>query len=189
MKTTVFDYGAGNLHSLVRALHHVGAKVRVETDPLLCVNDGSLFVLPGVGAFGQAAKRLAPARDLLRTQLLDGRPALGICLGMQLFLSGSEEDQGDGLGVIPGTVRRLDTPRVPNMGWSSAGSFGLMYFAHSYVCVPENQAAVTQTAVHQGQRFAAAVKTARTVGVQFHPEKSSQPGLALLRQLIEEATS
>jgi imidazole glycerol-phosphate synthase subunit HisH len=189
MKTTVFDYGAGNLHSLVRALHHVGAKVSVESDPLSCANDGSLFVLPGVGAFGQASKRLAPARDLLRRQLLDGRPALGICLGMQLFLSNSEEDEGEGLGVIPGTVRRLETPRVPNMGWSKAGTWGLMYFAHSYICVPENPGTVTQTAVHQGQHFAAAVKAARTVGVQFHPEKSSAPGLELLRLLIDEVMS
>ena len=108
MRATIFDYGAGNIHSLAKAIEAAGATVVVEPDPRRAV-DTDVLVLPGVGAFGAAAERLAPGRDAMRDALANGLPCLGICLGMQLFLDGSEEGapNASGLGVIPGQVTRL----------------------------------------------------------------------------------
>lgn len=114
----VFDTRVGNVHSLCKALEAGGARVRVEGDPARLL-DGDALVLPGVGAFGAAAERLAPAAASVRDALLDGFPALGICLGMQLLLEASEEGPGAGLGVVPGRVRRLRARRVPHMGWNA----------------------------------------------------------------------
>ena len=113
----LFDYGAGNLHSLLKALEAAGARVRVEPDPLR-VLDADALVLPGVGAFGAAAERLAPAVDELRRALEDGLPCLGVCLGMQLLFEESDEGAGRGIGILPGRVRRLRAQRVPHMGWN-----------------------------------------------------------------------
>src|SRR5207249_1651881 len=118
-RVTVFDYGAGNLHSLVKALEASGAVVRVETDPTRTVEDTDALVLPGVGAFGAAAERLAPGREVVREALERGLPALGICLGMQLLFDASDEGPGDGLGIIPGRVTRLHAARVPQIGWNA----------------------------------------------------------------------
>ncbi len=117
MNVTVFDYGAGNLHSLAKALERVGASVRIETDARRAL-DGGALVLPGVGAFGAAAERMSPGRDAMRAALLNGLPALGVCLGMQLLLDGSDEGEGAGLGLIPGRVRMIETKRRPHMGWN-----------------------------------------------------------------------
>jgi imidazole glycerol-phosphate synthase subunit HisH len=189
MKATVFDYGAGNLHSLLRALRVVGVDADVETDAVKLSQRQSVVVLPGVGAFGHAMKRLEGATEALAQQLKDGRPAVGICLGMQLLFDASEEDAGAGLGVVPGNVTRLSARRVPHMGWSTVEGEGLMYFAHSYSCVPKDQSCVLNTAVHETQRIAATVRVANSIGVQFHPEKSSTNGLQLLKTLFTQVTS
>ncbi len=147
------------------------------------------MVLPGVGAFGVAAARLAPGLPSLRAALRAGQPCLGICLGMQLLFERSEEGEGEGLGVIAGDVTRLTGKRVPHMGWTAVGAHGEMYFAHSYACRPRQPSVVTAWAEHEGTRVAAMVKTRRTIGVQFHPEKSSTAGLALLGALVREVTS
>jgi len=102
----LFDYGAGNLHSLAKALEVAGARVRVEPDPLRAL-DADALVLPGVGAFGAAAARLAPAVDEVRRALEGGLPCLGVCLGMHLLFETSEEGAGRGIGVLAGRVRRL----------------------------------------------------------------------------------
>ena len=188
MKATLFDTGAGNLHSLRRALEVVGVECVVEAEATRLAST-SLVVLPGVGAFGTAAARLAPGRAALRRALLDGQPCLGICLGMQLLFERSEEGEGEGLGVIPGDVTRLVARRVPHMGWTPVDGVGDMYFAHSFGCRPTEPGVVTAWAVHEGAPVAAIVKVAKTIGVQFHPEKSSAAGLALLRTLIRELTS
>ena len=112
MRVTVFDYGAGNLHSLVKALATPGTDVCVEPDPVRTV-DTDVLVLPGVGAFAPAAERLAPGREAAREAVARGLPCLGICLGMQLLFDGSEEGPGLGLGLIPGRVTRLRARRVP----------------------------------------------------------------------------
>ena len=117
MKVTIFDYGAGNLHSLAKALERDGCAVTVETDPVRAT-DTDVLVLPGVGAFGSATDRLAPGRDAMRDAVLAGLPTIGICLGMQLLFDASEEGDGRGLGVIGGRVTRLRALRVPQIGWN-----------------------------------------------------------------------
>ncbi len=188
MKAVIFDTGAGNLHSLQRALEFVGVVCTIEVDPRRLAG-APLVVLPGVGAFGVAATRLAPGREALRAALLDGQPCLGICLGMQLLFERSDEGDGAGLGVFQGAVKRLEGRRVPHMGWTPVDGVGDMYFAHSFACRPQSPGVVTAWALHEGARVAAIVKTKRTIGVQFHPEKSSTAGLALLRALVTEVQS
>jgi glutamine amidotransferase len=154
------------------------------------------IVLPGVGNFGAAAARLAPARDSLRAALEDGTPCLGICLGMQLLFDASEEAGGRGIGAIPGHVRRLLAARVPHMGWNGVEAAGdplfedtgdlVAYYANSFVCEPEDPDTVIAWTEYDGERWPAAVRRGRTLGVQFHPEKSGAPGLRLLRNFLAE---
>src|SRR4051812_25396511 len=117
MRVTIFDYGAGNLHSLAKALEQADVDVTIETDPARAI-DGDALVLPGVGAFGAAAARLAPGRAAMRHAITDGLPTIGICLGMQLLFYSSDEGDGAGLGLIPGRVSRLAAERVPQIGWN-----------------------------------------------------------------------
>jgi len=121
VRVTIFDYGAGNLHSLAKAIETAGVEVRVEEDPT-AATDTDALVLPGVGAFGAASGRLAPGREPMRKAIVDGLPTLGICLGMQLLFEGSDEGAGAGLGVIAGRVSRLDAERVPQIGWNAVES-------------------------------------------------------------------
>ena len=193
MLVTVFDYGAGNLHSLMKALDGPDVVVKLEEDPRRALAT-DLLVLPGVGAFGAAAARMAPARASMRDAIHDGLPCIGICLGMQLLMECSEEDGGSamGLGVVPGTVERVRATRVPQMGWNSiedahdpsfdAAPLSMAYYANSYVCRPAQPRQVIAWSTHENDRFPAAVRVARTVGVQFHPEKSSAAGVRWLRQ-------
>ena len=204
MRLAVFDYGAGNLHSLGKALCAPGIDVSVETDPAALLS-ADCIVLPGVGAFGTAASRLAPARAALATALGAGLPCLGICLGMQLLFETSGESPGvPGLGVIAGPVTRLRASRVPHMGWNAVDWCDLAslcaptplcapnslcapdvaYFAHSYACRPVDESVVTAWTVEDGDRFPSAVRWRNVVGVQFHPEKSSAPGVRFVRQFL-----
>lgn len=194
----ILDYGVGNLHSLEKAVVAAGATPRIVSDPL-DATWGSHLLLPGVGAFEPAAERLARGREPLREAILAGLPTLGICLGMQLLFDGSEEGPGEGLGVIPGRVTRLAAATLPHIGWNAVddGTEPLLhtsglrdaYYANSYVCRPADPAAVTAWSTHDGDRFAAVVRQGRVVGAQFHPEKSSAPGIAFLRAFIEETRS
>lgn len=196
MKVVLFDYQAGNIHSLVKALSLGGAEVAIEVDSRRCA-DGDALVLPGVGAFAPAAERLAPGREIIRRAIQRGLPCLGICLGMQLFYEGSEEGPGKGLGLFAGTVRRLRSRRVPQIGWNaleladdpllSSAPLKWVYYAHSYVCPDPPGGGALAWSEHEGDRFAAVVRSGSAVGVQFHPEKSSGPGLQLIRAFLEEA--
>ena len=196
MIITLFDYGAGNLHSLAKALETPGATVRVEPDPARAL-DTDLLVLPGVGAFGAAVERLAPARLAMRDALLGGLPCVGICLGMQLLFDASDEGAGAGLGVVPGRVEKLHAARVPQIGWNAIedardplfarAPLDVAYYANSYVCRPADASAAIAWSTHEGDRFAAAVRAGNTVGVQFHPEKSSAAGVAFLREAVRAA--
>jgi imidazole glycerol-phosphate synthase subunit HisH len=196
MRITLFDYGAGNLHSLGKALAETGHAISVETDARRAI-DADLFVLPGVGAFQPAAERLAPGLDATRAAIAQGLPTIGICLGMQLLFDGSDEGPGRGLGVIPGYVERIRSPRVPHIGWNSieavegtalaASALDIAYFAHSYVCRPRDERVVTAWTTEGGDRFPSAVRAGSATGVQFHPEKSSREGVALLAALVTEA--
>jgi glutamine amidotransferase len=200
MRIALFDYGTGNLHSLAKALERGGAEVRVAADPGAAL-DGDALVLPGVGAFGAASARLAPAAPALRRAVEDGFPVLGICLGMQLLFDASEEGAGAGLGVVPGVVRRLATARVPHMGWNVvepvargggpdpilAGGALEAYYANGYVAEPADPASIIATTTYDDITFPAAVRRRRAWGVQFHPEKSGADGLDILNRFLEEA--
>jgi imidazole glycerol-phosphate synthase subunit HisH len=196
MRVTVFDYGAGNLHSLVKALAAPDVEVRVEPDPTAAL-DADALVLPGVGAFGAAAARLAPGREAMRDAMAAGLPTLGICLGMQLLFEESEEGLGAGLGLIPGRVRRLRCRRAPQIGWNAledssdplleSAPIEVAYYANGYVCRPVDETCVRAWSTHEGERFPAMVRSGSVVGVQFHPEKSSRPGVELVRAFLQEA--
>jgi imidazole glycerol-phosphate synthase subunit HisH len=195
-RIALLDYGAGNLHSLGKALAESGHAISVESDPLRAIG-ADLLVLPGVGAFQHAAERLAPARAEARVAIERGLPTIGICLGMQLLFDESDEGPGQGLGVIAGRVERIRSPRIPHIGWNTvdavAGSglashrLDIAYFAHSFVCRPRDDGVVTAWTTEGEDRFPAAVKCGSATGVQFHPEKSSREGVALLTALVAEA--
>jgi imidazole glycerol-phosphate synthase subunit HisH len=196
MRVSVFDYGAGNLHSLAKALVSPGVELVIETDPVRAI-DTDVLVLPGVGAFGAAAERLAPGRGAMRDAILGGLPVIGICLGMQLLFEASDEGPGEGLGVIAGRVTGLRAARVPHIGWNTvelSGACGLpaappatVYYANGFACRPVTGSAVAAWTTHETDRFPAVVQAGTAVGVQFHPEKSSTPGVRFLRELLASA--
>lgn len=188
-RITLFDYGAGNLHSLEKALAPVGT-VRVEANPLAAL-DTDLLVLPGVGAFGYAAIRIAPALREMRDALAGGLPAIGVCLGMQLLFDESDEADGRGLGVISGRVEKLSAKRIPQIGWNDVewqqgNGPSTAYFANTFVCKPRDESCVIAWSNYEGERLASAVRVGNTIGVQFHPEKSSAAGVAYLRKTASE---
>ncbi|HLF69461.1 MAG TPA: imidazole glycerol phosphate synthase subunit HisH [Actinomycetota bacterium] len=195
MKVGVVDYRMGNLASVSKALERVGARAFVSDDKQeLATSD--LLVLPGVGNFtaGMANLKQFNLIDPVSEWARDGRPLLGICLGMQLLFDSSQEGESEGLGILTGDVVRLAASvKVPHMGWNSISARGSeifegsdgrsFYFVHSYVCRPETSTvgAVTE----YGDGFASGVHIGSICGVQFHPEKSSHDGLALLAKIVE----
>jgi glutamine amidotransferase len=192
----VVDYGMGNRRSVEKALEHVGARAAITRDHAdLRSADG--IVLPGVGAFPEGMRRLGELGldEVLRDRAATGVPLLGICLGMQLLFESSREHRGAvGLGVLPGDVTYLDTRgrRLPHIGWNlvamtrparlteGLGEAAAFYHVHSLACRPADDADVAGT-VSYGETFASIVERGNVFGAQFHPEKSSQDGLALLR--------
>jgi glutamine amidotransferase len=195
MNIAVFDYGAGNLHSLIKVLARSGASVRVEEDLSRCL-DAQLMVLPGVGAFGHAAERMKNALPATRAALKAGLPCLGICLGMQLLFERSEEGPGEGLGFFRGAVTRIKAQRLPQIGWNQIdetrgvpfekSSLSYAYYANGFVCRAEQAADVVGWTTHEADKFPAAVRQGNVLGVQFHPEKSSTPGLSFVSAFLEE---
>jgi imidazole glycerol-phosphate synthase subunit HisH len=201
VQVALFDYGAGNLHSLAKGLEAGGARVRVTADWAEALSLDAL-VLPGVGSFGAAVRALEGHANRVREALDEGLPCLGICLGMQLLFDGSEEGTGTGIGLVAGQVRRLRTRIVPQMGWNDveAGDDPLFagigaeilgqeftaYYANSFICEPEDPEVVIARSRYEGETFAAGVRRGRTWGVQFHPEKSSAGGLRLLRNFLDQ---
>jgi imidazole glycerol-phosphate synthase subunit HisH len=196
MRAAILDYGAGNLYSLSKAVKSSGAEAVVTANVGEALSCDALL-LPGVGAFGSASEFLAPTRESIRIALSDGLPCLGICLGMQLLFESSEEGEGSGLGVIAGTVRRLDADRIPQMGWNDleevsdpilrSVNLGAAYFANSYVCEPVDRSLISAWATHETDRFPAAVRSGSVFGVQFHPEKSSLAGVGIVGAFLSEA--
>ena len=193
MRVALFDYGAGNLHSLGKAIERGGAEVEVtdEWDRALSLD---ALVLPGVGAFSAAVRALPAEPEIVRRALENGLPCLGICLGMQLFFDESEEGEGRGIGLIPGRVRRLQASVVPQMGWNDVetapddlftGMDGLVaYYANSFICEPADPSAAIAWSTVDDDRFVAAVRRGRTWGVQFHPEKSSLRGRRVVANFL-----
>ena len=186
---TIFDYGAGNIHSLSKALDVGGhVEIRLERDPVLALETDAL-ILPGVGAFTNAAQCLAPGATAMRDAILAGLPTLCICLGMQLLFDESEEGPGKGLGVISGRVRKLKARQVPQIGWNEVESLDealpdIAYFANSFVCEPDEDDCVVAYSTHEQDRFVSAVTVANAIGVQFHPEKSSAAGVRFVRDFV-----
>jgi glutamine amidotransferase len=202
VRVAVLNYGMGNLTSATMALEHVGADVQVTHDHAL-VRVADAVVLPGVGAFPKAmeAVRALGLDELVRERRDAGVPVLGICLGMQLLFESSTELGGsEGIGLLAGSVEPLDAPglKVPQIGWNevewrrdSALGAGLgpkspMYHVHSYAVTPEDPSVIAGTATY-GAEFVSAVEDGNLFGVQFHPEKSSRDGLALLRNFVSVA--
>jgi len=196
----LFDYGAGNLHSLQKGLEAGGARVTITTDwKEALARDG--LVLPGVGSFGAAVRGIQGEADRIRDALEAGLPCLGICLGMQLLFPESEEAPGQGIGLLTGRVRRFRARIVPQMGWNDVEQTGHdpilrdvgdfpAYYANSYVCelaAGEPPEAVIARSSYGEDDFAAGVRKGRTWGFQFHPEKSSSPGLRILANFVREA--
>ena len=202
----VLDYGIGNLHSAQKALERTGADARLTSDPGL-IADAAGVVLPGVGAFGACMRALEGAGlgDAARAAAASGRPFLGICVGMQMLFDASEEDDGvAGLGIIPGTVRWIPEGsklKLPQMQWNRLEllhpddpMFELLvddpadgvwvYFVHSLHGVPDDDRTVAAT-VEYGGTVNAAFRQHNVFAVQFHPEKSSAPGLRLLANFVE----
>jgi len=196
MRVSVFDYGAGNLHSLAKALMSPDVELVIETDPVRAT-DTDVLVLPGVGAFGAAAARLAAGREAMRDAILGGLPTIGVCLGMQLLFEGSDEGEGAGLGIIAGRVTGLRAARVPHIGWNTvepaeSGELSvapptMVYYANGFACRPAAESVVAAWTTHEADRFPAVVRAGTAVGVQFHPEKSSAPGVRFLRELLTSA--
>lgn len=210
-RVTVIDYGRGNILSITRGLAKVGSDVSVTTDPAE-ISQAERLVLPGVGAFadGMAGLRERGLIEPLREFGRSGRPLLGICLGMQLLLSESEEfGVHQGLGLVPGRVVRFREPRsggprykIPHVGWAplaiadnghqwkdspfaSLPPGGFVYFVHSFHAEPDEPGSWLSTTPYGGQDFCSALMAHGAVmGCQFHPEKSGETGLAILRNWV-----
>jgi imidazole glycerol-phosphate synthase subunit HisH len=191
----IADYGMGNRRSVEKALEHVGARPVLTADhALLRAAEG--IVLPGVGAFPEAMRRIRAAGldELIAERAGAGVPVLGLCLGMQLLFETSTEHEGAaGLGLLGGDVTALRAPRVPHIGWNlvtferpsalteGLGDAAAFYHVHSLACRPSDPADVVGRGEYGDERFASIVERGNVMGVQFHPEKSSRDGLALLR--------
>jgi glutamine amidotransferase len=199
-RVVVADYGAGNIRSLRSGLRRAGADdVDVVRDGAAAILDAPLVVIAGVGNMASAARSLESTglADAVRDRAARGRPVLGICVGMQLFFGDSEEG-GAGLGLFEGSVERLQSRRVPHMGWNEVAVSsrsellrGLdgsdMYFAHSFACEPSEPIEVATTD-HEG-RVVAAVERGALAGVQFHPERSGPAGTRVLENAIRWSRS
>ncbi|TKX68606.1 imidazole glycerol phosphate synthase subunit HisH [Halorubrum sp. GN11GM_10-3_MGM] len=203
VSVALVDYGLGNLRSATRGLERAGASVEITDDPAaFAAADG--VVLPGVGAFREGMENAGPLREALTDHAEAGRPLFGICLGMQMLLTTSEEADHEGEGevtgldLVPGTNVRFEVDRkVPHMGWNELkverehplvegvdGEYA--YFVHSYYAEPDDPDAVVATADY-GVDFPAVVanEAGNVFGTQFHPEKSGETGLTILRNFVD----
>lgn len=196
----IVDYGMGNLRSVQKAFEAAGAKARISSKPRDVEKAGKI-VLPGVGAFTHAMRELKKLKlaGPLREKILSGSPYLGLCLGLQLLFTRSEEgERVKGLDVIAGPVRRFRLPKsykIPHMGWNTvrhragsrlfkgAGQDAFFYFVHSYYGDPEDKSWVEATTPY-GATFASAVARGNVFATQFHPEKSQAEGQKLLKNFI-----
>ena len=196
MKTAVIDYDLGNLPSVTKALERIGVdNTIVETPDAL--GDYDVVVLPGVGHFGTGMRNLRDrgCDTAIADWAASGKPLLGICVGLQLFMESSDEDPDErGLGIVQGHVRRLTAPKVPHMGWntlevsedaqvlSAVRPGDMAYFVHSFFVDPDPEAVAATTTYEE--TFCSAVELDNVVGVQFHPEKSAEVGRRVLERFF-----
>lgn len=212
MKVTVIDYGRSNLLSVQRALEYCGAQVQFARS-VAEIEGASALVLPGVGAFADGMTMLAKEQldKAIVNRAENGVPLLGICLGMQmLFDQSSEGGLSRGLGLLPGTVEHLpargtdgELLKCPQVGWSALHLLpgaqtsilrnvppaGQAYFVHSYHAMPKNESDRLANVIYGGQSICAAVQHRNVMGVQFHPEKSGEVGLSILRAFLHDCES
>ncbi len=200
--TGIINYGAGNIHSVQSAVNFCGEKSFVIQNPDDFKKADSL-ILPGVGSFADGMKNLRVSRMIepLLEMIKNGKPFLGICLGLQLLFSHSEEGDCEGLGLIKGNVKRFsfeDTSlRIPHMGWNciritdhteplfnGISDNQYFYFAHSYYPEPSDSSVTVGTTLY-GTEFPSAIKKENLVGVQFHPEKSGEYGIRFVKNFLE----
>ncbi len=195
----IIDYGAGNIRSIEKALEHVGAKVQV-TDDASVVAQANAVVLPGVGSGGSAMARITECRldDAIREATFQGKPFLGICLGMQLLADHHTEGEVAGLGLFRGDVRRIPHgPKIPHMGWNQIRPLhpelpifvdipadAYFYFAHSYYVEPQDQHGVAALTDY-GSPYCSVIATEQVWGTQFHPEKSGDVGIQMLKNFVK----
>jgi glutamine amidotransferase len=193
----IFDYGVGNLLSLKTALEKVGLTATIGTSAAE-LNGADAIALPGVGSFSASLERLNIVKENLQTKIAEGTPLLGICLGMQLFFESSEEGPGKGLAFFKGRIKQLPrTVKVPHMGWNTLdfskpdplfdgveeGTY--VYFVHSLYPEPEEQDIIIAKTDY-GATFTSAVAKSNIYGTQFHPEKSGDVGLKILKNFARE---
>jgi imidazole glycerol-phosphate synthase subunit HisH len=197
----IVDYQMGNLRSVQKAFERVGHAAAITADPKV-LEQADHVVLPGVGAFADAIAEIRRREliDPIRTAIASGKPFLGICLGLQmLFDVGYEDGVHEGLGVIPGEVRRFDVPaeyKVPHMGWNHViqrrpapifngiADNAHFYFVHSYYVVPQDESVIAGEASYP-EPFCAAIWRDNLFATQFHPEKSQGVGLQMLKNFAE----
>jgi glutamine amidotransferase len=203
MKVAVIDYGLGNIGSVSRSLELLNTDVFIATTPQ-SLNSASAVILPGVGSFAEGMRNLISEgwpEAIHKYVVSDGRPMLGICLGMQLLASSGDEGGAvvDGLGLIPGNVMRLDAlgcrEHVPHVGWNDTYPENIsplfsgvvagtdFYYVHSYTLTVESKSQIIGVAKH-GIQFVAAVQSDNIYGTQFHPEKSGHAGIQVLRNFL-----
>ena len=198
----IIDYGAGNLFSIERAFRVLGADIHITNNK----NDiyiSEKIILPGVGAFGDCMKRLENTGliPILKDAISNGTPLLGICVGLQILFDESEESPGiDGLGILHGRVQRIKSQgeKIPHMGWNSLSIYKnredeylltdlppspYVYFVHSYHAVPVDHSIITSTSFY-GEYITASISTKNIMATQFHPEKSGDIGLKILKNFI-----
>lgn len=196
--TIIVDYGAGNLSSLQRAFEQIGLDVEISDDKE-AIQNASSIILPGVGAFGAAMDELKKRNliEVLKKKAMEGTPFLGICLGMQLLYEFSEEEgKYEGIGLLKGTIKKIpETVKVPHMGWNSLTFYkqdpilknnlngDYVYFVHSYYAQADDENLVAYS--DYGVKVPAIVNSENIYGMQFHPEKSSDAGLNLLKTFKE----
>ena len=191
-EAVIFDYGAGNLLSLKVALETIGLNAKIGSTAQ-ALKKANAIALPGVGNFSAAAEKLDPVRQVILDAITNGVPVLGICLGLQLFFPRSEEGGGNGLGLYEGkTVWLPNSVKVPHMGWNTlrivkqnellegVDDESYVYFVHSLYPVPVDKELVC-TETDYGTKFASAVASKNVYGTQFHPEKSGDVGLKILK--------
>jgi glutamine amidotransferase len=194
----IIDYGRGNLHSVFNGLKKIGADP-VITHDARTILDAPRVILPGVGAFGDCMDHLVASGlvDTIYKTVESGKPFLGICVGLQLMFEGSEESPGvKGLSLFKGQVRLIRTPyKIPHMGWNQLKLVNpsplmkdadgqMVYFVHSYASDPEDRSVITSVTDY-GTTVVASVGKENIQGFQFHPEKSSFAGLAMLKAFKE----